>query len=175
MILFTNYWWKNIIESICYYNNMWKKIIYLIIIHVSIYIRWIYICIFLNLSHDDFIYLFILHQVTVSWPLYKLQTYKFKVSKIELVSREGTKAQGDFYTMSRLKLLLCLLLVLISFPRHETRSSPGSVPFSNKAKNGQAMMESAKQVLEDSVKRQLGRNLMKPQRSCPGGPDPRHH
>ncbi|EXB60478.1 hypothetical protein L484_014933 [Morus notabilis] len=71
------------------------------------------------------------------------------------------------------KLLLCLLLVLVSFPCHETRSSLGSIPFLNKAKH-KVMMENVKQVLKDSVKRQVGMHF-KPQRQCPGGPDPRHH
>ncbi|KAH7512628.1 hypothetical protein FEM48_Zijuj12G0111100 [Ziziphus jujuba var. spinosa] len=52
----------------------------------------------------------------------------------------------------------------------EARSSP---PFSNKSNQG-LMMQTAKQVLEASIKRQVDIGAVS-KRSSPGGPDPHHH
>ena len=77
--------------------------------------------------------------------------------------------------MASLKFLLCfLLLISISVSSHATRSSPDSIPVQNKAKQRESMMESAKSVLNESLRRQIGKPY-KPKRLSPGGPDPRHH
>ncbi|KAI4322995.1 hypothetical protein L6164_022639 [Bauhinia variegata] len=75
--------------------------------------------------------------------------------------------------LGRCSSLLCLLLLFTATLMCETR--PLSAPFSN-SKANHAFMERAKQVLEESIKRQqlLGTQY-KPNRLSPGGPDPHHH
>ncbi|KAJ7948720.1 Clavata3/ESR (CLE) protein [Quillaja saponaria] len=71
------------------------------------------------------------------------------------------------------KILLCLVLVFTTFFISETRSVPA--PFPNNKEN-HAFIESAREVLKESIRRQqmLG-TIYKPHRISPGGPDPHHH
>ncbi|KAI4333596.1 hypothetical protein L6164_018380 [Bauhinia variegata] len=75
--------------------------------------------------------------------------------------------------LSFCSLFLCLFLLFTAILMCETRPLPA--PFSN-GKENSPLMERAKQVLEESIRRQqlLGTQY-KPNRLSPGGPDPHHH
>ncbi|CAB4307793.1 unnamed protein product [Prunus armeniaca] len=75
--------------------------------------------------------------------------------------------------MASLKFWFCLLLVLLSFSSSD-QARP-LAPLLDKSDKKEAMMESAKQVLEASIERQVGKPFETSKRVSPGGPDPRHH
>ncbi|KAL6283500.1 hypothetical protein ACE6H2_014429 [Prunus campanulata] len=75
--------------------------------------------------------------------------------------------------MASLKFWFCLLLVLLSFSSSD-QARP-LAPLLDNSNNKEAMMESAKQVLEASIERQVGKPLETSNRVSPGGPDSRHH
>lgn len=72
--------------------------------------------------------------------------------------------------MVSLKFWFLLFIVFVSFSDSEARSSP---PVLNKSSQG-LMMQTTKQVLEASIKRQVGVRF-ESKRVSPGGPDPHHH
>ncbi|KAJ9185597.1 hypothetical protein P3X46_005209 [Hevea brasiliensis] len=75
---------------------------------------------------------------------------------------------------NNLRVLLCLVLVLLSFSRLET------LPIHHFPRQrritARSLIESAKEVLNESIKRRemLG-GFNESVRRSPGGPDPQHH
>ncbi|PQP98204.1 CLAVATA3/ESR (CLE)-related protein 1 [Prunus yedoensis var. nudiflora] len=72
--------------------------------------------------------------------------------------------------MASLKFWFCLLLVLLSFSSSD-QARP-LAPLLDKSNNKEAMMESAKQVLEATIERQVGKPLETSNRVSPGDPIP---
>ncbi|KDP32497.1 hypothetical protein JCGZ_14700 [Jatropha curcas] len=70
------------------------------------------------------------------------------------------------------KFLLCLFLILISFSRIETRP----MPMASNQKINRSLIESTKEVLKESLRRQeMVGGFNQSLRISPGGPDPHHH
>ncbi|EEF42819.1 conserved hypothetical protein [Ricinus communis] len=72
---------------------------------------------------------------------------------------------------NNVKFLLCLVLVMLSFSRSETR------PINHQEKTGdRSLIEITKEVLKESLRRQeLIGGFNQSKRRSPGGPDPHHH
>ncbi|KAJ9153537.1 hypothetical protein P3X46_026964 [Hevea brasiliensis] len=72
-----------------------------------------------------------------------------------------------------MSFLLCLVLVLLSFSRVENRPIHH---FSHQRRITRSLIETAKEVLDESIRRQemIG-GFNESFRVSPGGPDPHHH